>query len=236
MTAELCSFDWPTHVQGSPTHIRVLQHPEYYLMICWYNLLLFDDILMLFWCISTLFWYLLIYVDFIRCYFIINLILIYFGYVLILFDDILSYFDIVCIFEEAGPYRARRGAGNSFFGAYLSEKNAYFHTLQYSSDLRNSTPWPASSRRCDHTNSRQHPVHVALFREKSLFSRVYRGATASGTVSRVPGRSTCIGHTKDELRRPYGGRVVTIWNFDFLILAWAVPESAQESKFRISMF
>ena len=29
---------------------------------------------------------------------------------------------------------------------------------------------------------------------------VYRGATASGTVLRVPGRSTCIDHTQDELR------------------------------------
>ena len=26
MTAELLTFDWPTHVQGSPTHARVLQN------------------------------------------------------------------------------------------------------------------------------------------------------------------------------------------------------------------
>ena len=43
--------------------------------------------------------------------------------------------------------------------------------------------------------------------QRFSFSAVYRGATASGTVSRVPGRSTCIGHTKDELRRPCDGRV-----------------------------
>ena len=53
-------------------------------------------------------------------------------------------------------------------------------------------------------------VNVALFREKSLVLMVYRGAMASGTVSRVPGRSTCIGHTKDELRRASDGRVMII--------------------------
>ena len=51
---------------------------------------------------------------------------------------------------------------------------------------------------------------IDLYKESS-FSAVYRRATAAGTVSRVPGRSTCIGHTKDELRRPYDGRVMIIW-------------------------
>ena len=46
--------------------------------------------------------------------------------------------------------------------------------------------------------------------EESSFSIAYRRATASGTVSRVPGRSTCIGHTKDELRSPHDGRVMII--------------------------
>ena len=64
----------------------------------------------------------------------------------------------------------------------------YFHYLQNSSGLGNSTPWSASSRRCDHTNSHQNPAYVALFYEKSLFSTVYRRATASGTVPRAPGR------------------------------------------------
>ena len=131
-------------------------------------------------------------------------------HMLIWFGVILSYFDIVFIFEEAGPYCARRGAGTFIFGPYFS-KNTYFHHLQRSSDLGNSTPWSVSSRRCDHTNSHQNPAYVALFREKSLFSTVYRGATASGTVSRVPGRSTCIDHTRDELRSPYDGRVMIIW-------------------------
>ena len=41
---------------------------------------------------------------------------------LILSDAILKYFDIIFIFEEAGPCRARRGAGTSPFGAYFSKK------------------------------------------------------------------------------------------------------------------
>ena len=68
----------------------------------------------------------------------------------------------------------------------------------------------ASSRRSILPKFHQNPAYVALFREKSLFSMVYRRATASGTVPRVPGRSTCIGHTKDELHRPYGDRVMII--------------------------
>ena len=59
--------------------------------------------------------------------------------------------------------------------------------------------------------------YVALVRRKSLivcrtslFSTVYSRATATGTVPRAPGRSTCIDHTRDELRSPYGGRVMII--------------------------
>ena len=44
----------------------------------------------------------------------------------------------------------------------------YFHHLQNSSGLGNSTPWSASSRGCGHTNSQQIPAYVALFREKSM--------------------------------------------------------------------
>ena len=51
---------------------------------------------------------------------------------------------------------------------------------------------------------------VALVREQSLFSTVYRRATAAGTVPRAPRRSTCIDHTRDELRSPYDGRVMNI--------------------------
>ena len=78
------------------------------------------------------------------------------------------YMFILSIFEEAGPYRARRGAGTSIFGAYFS-KNRHSPHLQHSSGLGNSTPWSASSRRCDHTNSHQNPASVALFREKMYF-------------------------------------------------------------------
>ena len=159
-----------------------------------------------------------------------------FWYMLIRFDVIFIYFNIIFIFEEAGPYRARRGAGTSIFGAYFSKTLPFPH-LQHSSGLGNSTPWSASSRRCDHTNSHQNPAYVALFREKSLFSIVYRGATASGTVPQAPGRSTCIGHTKDELRRLYGGRVMIIWmrlrrvQHDF-----ATSESAQFANFIFRSF
>ena len=50
---------------------------------------------------------------------------------------------------------------------------------------------------------------------------VYRRATASGTVPRAPGWSnvTCIGHTKDELRSPYDGRVMIIWVLPYEIIA-----------------
>ena len=41
---------------------------------------------------------------------------------------ILIYFRIILIFEEAGPYRARRGAGTSIFGAYFSKKTRVFTT------------------------------------------------------------------------------------------------------------
>ena len=132
--------------------------------------------------------------------------------------------------------RSPRGRNLNFRNVFF-EKSFYFPYLQRSSGLGNSTPWSASSRRCDHTNSHQNPAYVALFREKSLFSMVYRGATASGTVPRAPGRSTCIGHTKDELRRLYGGRVMIIWmrlrrvQHDF-----ATSESAQFAKFIFRSF
>ena len=51
---------------------------------------------------------------------------------LILFGVILLYFDIIFIFEEAGPYCARRGAGTSIFGAYFSKKHVLSHpTAQF---------------------------------------------------------------------------------------------------------
>ena len=45
---------------------------------------------------------------------------------LILFDVILIYVDLIFIFEEAEPRRARRGAGTSIFGAYFSKKTRIF--------------------------------------------------------------------------------------------------------------
>ena len=154
-----------------------------------------------------------------------------FWHMLMWFDVNLINVDIIFIFEEADSYHARRGAGTSIFGAYCS-KNLHFPYLQHSSGLGNSTPWSASSRRCDHTNSHQNPAYVALFREKSLFSMVYRGATASGTVSRVPGRSTCIGHTKDELRRASDGRVMIIWMLAELAGWVAGPAGARTRRRR----
>ena len=70
--------------------------------------------------------------------------LIYFGYVLILFDVMLTYFDIIFIFEEAGPYCARRGVGTSIFGPF--QKNMYFHHLQRSSGLGDVTLGRTKSR------------------------------------------------------------------------------------------
>ena len=130
---------------------------------------------------------------------------------LIVFVAILIYFNFF-IFEEAGPYRARRGAGTSIFGVVCFQKTYIFsQPKQHSFGLGNITPWSASPCRFRRTFFHQIPAYVALLRETSLFSMVYRRATASGTVPRAPGRSTCIGHTKDELRSPYDGRVVIIW-------------------------
>ena len=47
---------------------------------------------------------------------------------LILFGFIFAYFDKIFIFEEAGPYCARRGAGTSIFGVYFSKKTRVFTT------------------------------------------------------------------------------------------------------------
>ena len=47
---------------------------------------------------------------------------------------------------------------------------------------------------------------VCVFINKS--SGIHRNR--SGTGPRVPGRSTCIDHTRNELRSPYGGRVMII--------------------------
>ena len=63
--------------------------------------------------------------------------------------------------------RSPRGRNINFRDECFSN-STYFHNLQHRSGLGNSTPWSASSRRCDHTNSRQIPAYVALFREKSL--------------------------------------------------------------------
>ena len=52
------------------------------------------------------------------------------------------------------------------------------------------------------------------FRRKiNMFIKKLSGISRnrSGTVSRVPGRSTCTYHTRDELRSPYDGRVMIIW-------------------------
>ena len=49
-----------------------------------------------------------------------------FGSIRFVFGVILSYFDIIFIFEEAGSYCARRGAGTSIFGTYFSKKTCIF--------------------------------------------------------------------------------------------------------------
>ena len=138
--------------------------------------------------------------------------------------DILWYYLTLCLLHVVifriwrgwTASRSPRGRNLNLWIVCLKKLN-----LQHSSDLGRSTPWSVSSRRCDHTNSHQTPAYVGLFREKSLFSTVYRGATASGTVSRVPGRSTCIGHTKDELRRASDGWVMIIWMVA-LVIMWLV--------------
>ena len=150
-----------------------------------------------------------------------------------MFDIFWGYFDVIWTYFDV-----------FYFSYYFKliwyillffEKNTYFHYLQHRSDLGNSTPWSASPRRFRRTNVRQKTAYVALVRQATLFSTVYRGATASGTVSRVPGRSTCIGHTKDELCRPSGGRVVTIRNF-FFIWRWQSPKVPRNPIFEVRCF
>ena len=101
---------------------------------------------------------------------------------LLLFENMLIYFDICFIFEKAGTYRARRGAGTSIFGATFSKKSSLF----------------AKSNVCIRK--------VNIFIKKS--SGISRNR--SGTVSRVPGRSTCTYNTRDELRSSYACRVMII--------------------------
>ena len=53
---------------------------------------------------------------------------------------------------------------------------------------------------------------VVIFQKSQYFHQKSSGISRnrSGTVSRVPGRSTCTYHTRDELRSSYDGRVMII--------------------------
>ena len=165
---------------------------------------------------------------------------------LVLFDDRLNYFEIISVFEEAGPYRARRGAGTSIFvatfsvfcnififeegwavsrsprGRHLNFRGVFFQKQVFSPSTAQFRPrehhavirlamaisvhkFSSKKALCSFSSSKFIDLSTKL-----LFSTVYRRATAAGTVPRVPGRSTCIGHTRDELRSPYGGRVMII--------------------------
>ena len=55
---------------------------------------------------------------------------------------ILHIIDIIFIFEEAGPYHARRGAGTSIFGTYFSKKNIFptYSTVPASGASRRDPP------------------------------------------------------------------------------------------------
>ena len=119
--------------------------------------------------------------------------------------------------KKAGPYRARRGAGTSIFGPYFSKPHVFspptaqFQPREHHAVIRLATAisvhkFSSKKALCSLSSSK-----IIVFWHKSLFSTVYRGATAAGTVPRVPGRSTCIGHTRDELRSPSDGRVMIIW-------------------------
>lgn len=174
----------------------------YYLTIFWYMLILFDDMLVYFdmvWWSFDIFWYDFRYVDIFWYY------LMIYWYISILFEDILiyiyiyirkcwcilSYFYILYIIWRGWTRsRSPRGRNLNFRNVFF-EKHS-FSVLEHSSGLGSITPWSASARRCYHTNSHQNPAYVAPCREKSLVSMVYRRATASGTVPRVPGRPTCI--------------------------------------------
>ena len=137
-----------------------------------------------------------------------------------LFDVLLSFmllFILLSYLRKAGPYRARRGAGTSIFGAYFFKKlvfsppTAKFRPREQHAVIRLATAiWTHKFSSKKALCSLSSWKIIDLYKESS-FSTVYRRATAAGTVSRVPGRSTCIGHTKDELRRPYDGRVMIIW-------------------------
>ena len=137
---------------------------------------------------------------------------------LILFDVILIFVDIFwcsfdifwyfCIFEEAGPYRARRGAGTSIFGAYFSKKHwfspptAQFRPREHHAVIRLATAisvhkFSSKKALCSLSSWRI----VDVYKESS-FSTVCRRATASGVSRCDPPRHGVFGNTNHQ-KRPY---------------------------------
>ena len=49
-------------------------------------------------------------------------------FMILLLFRVIIYFLTCSYFRKAGPYRARRGAGTSIFGAYFSKKTRIFTT------------------------------------------------------------------------------------------------------------
>ena len=154
------------------------------------------------------------------------------------------YYYIICLYlRKAGPYRARRGAGTSIFGRYFSNKHVFtlstgqFWPREHHAVIRLATAISVHKFSSKKALCCPNSSNISDLFQQSLFSTVYSRATAAGTVPRVPGRSTCIDHTRDELRSPYGGRVMIIrMTLRRVQRDFATSESAQDAKFDISHF
>ena len=96
--------------------------------------------------------------------------------------------------------RSPRGRNLNFRSAFL--KHLHVSVLKHSSGLGSITPWSASARRCYHTNSRQNPAYVALFREICLIPYMFnyfhylQNSSGLGNSTLWSASSRRCGHTK----------------------------------------
>ena len=192
---------------------------RWYFDICWYSS-------MMFWYMLTLFDDTLISFDIILWYFdmlgrcrisIMRLNIYIYIYMSILYCDILTYFVIIwrsfdiCLYylticwyiltrlwvrpgpgpAGLGPGPGRQGPCATFFFGYDFLKNVVFLDKQFSFLTK---------------------INMFFKKNNILINRSSGiSLNRSGTVSRLPGRSTCTYHTWDELRSPCDGRVMIIW-------------------------
>ena len=122
----------------------------------------------------------------------------------------------IFLFEEAEPSRSPRGRNLSFRDVFFknhvfSSPTAQFQPREHHTVIRLATAISVHNFSSKKASCSLSSSQISDILHKSLFSMVCREATAAGTVPRAPGRSTCIGHTRDELRSPSDGRVVIIW-------------------------